>query len=144
MHLSGLALCATEENRVQAAELHCSDCFITARNGCGVLCLQRARVFLIECEVSHCLRSGIGVNGKHAEVELSWCIVRQNNYSGVGVNHQARSIKLRSNRIQENGYHGVWLNAGVTAQWLGGELEDNKLSAKGGPGVLRGFNNEAP
>lgn len=137
--LSNLELYCSEENRVQGGLLRCSDCFITSRNGCGVLCLQRARVFLRDCEVTRCMRSGIGVNGKNTEIDLQGCVVSQNNFSGIGVNHQARSITLKGNRIIDNGYHGIWLNAGVVAQWLGGEISGNRLSDKDGPGSLRGF-----
>lgn len=137
--LQNLDLCATEENRVQAGQLQCSGCLITSRNGCGVLCLQRAKVFLRDCEVSNCMRSGIGVNGKNTEIELHRCAVSKNNFSGIGVNHQARSITLSGNRIVDNCYHGVWLNTGVVAKWLGGEISGNRLSAKDGPGVLQGW-----
>lgn len=134
-----LAMYATEENRVQAGQLRCTDCFITSRNGCGVLCLHRARVFLTGCKVAHCMRSGIGVNGKNTEIELNRCTIAQNNFSGIGINHQARSIILRENRIVDNGYHGIWLNTGVVAQWLGGEISGNKMTSKDGQGKLHGY-----
>lgn len=137
--LQNLDIFATEENRVQAGQLQCSDCLITSRNGCGVLCLQKAKVFLTDCEVCNCMRSGIGVNGKHTEIELHRCSVSKNNFSGIGVNHQARSITLAGNRIVDNCYHGVWLNTGVVAKWLGGEISGNRLSGKDGPGVLQGW-----
>lgn len=137
--LEKIELCASEENTVQAGSLRCTDCLITSRNGCGVLCLQKAKVFLKNCEVSHCMRSGVGVNGKNSEIDLHECAIVQNNFSGIGVNHQARSITLRGNRITGNGYHGIWLNAGVTAQWIGGQLSGNKLSDKDGPGVLHDY-----
>jgi len=139
--LQNLAICATEENRVQSGQLQCSDCIITSRSGCGVLCLQKARVFLTNCEVSNCMRSGIGVNGKNTEIELHRCAVSKNNFSGIGVNHQARSIILSDTRIVDNGYHGLWLNKGVMVRWLGGEISGNRLSAKDGPGILQGWDN---
>jgi len=137
--VQNLAICATEENQVRAGQLQCSNCQITSRNGCGILCLQKAKVFLTDCEVVNCMRSGIGVNGKNTEIELHRCAVLKNNYSGIGVNHQARSITLSDNRIVDNGYNGVWLNSGVVAKWLGGEISGNKLSAKDGPGILQGW-----
>lgn len=140
--LQDVALCAAEENQVKNGRLACRNCFITSRNGCGILCLQKARVFLTGCEIAHCMRSGIGVNGKHTEVELSGCVLKQNNFSGIGVNHQARSISLRQNLITDNGYHGIWLNVGVTVQWMGGEMTGNRLSDKGGPGLLHGYPDE--
>lgn len=141
--IQDLAIYATEENQVRAGQLHCSNCQITSRNGCGILCLQKAEVSLTDCEVVHCMRSGIGVNGKNTQIELHRCIISKNNFSGVGVNHQARSITLSDNRIIDNGYHGVWLNSGVVAKWLGGEISGNKLSAKDGPGILQGWDNSA-
>lgn len=137
--LQDVALCTAEEIQVKAGQLTCRNCFITSRSGCGVLCLQKAKVFLAGCEIAHCMRSGIGVNGKHTEIELSGCVLKQNNFSGIGVNHQARSIALRQNVIADNGYHGVWLNVGVTVQWMGGEMKGNRLSDKGGPGLLNGY-----
>lgn len=134
-----LAVYATEDNRVQAGQLRCTDCFITSRSGCGILCLQKARVFLTDCKVAHCMRSGVGVNGKNTEIELTGCTISQNNFSGIGVNHQARSIILRDNRIVDNCYHGVWLNTGVVVHWLDGEIAGNKLTCKDGPGELRGY-----
>jgi len=139
LYLRNLDICALEDNRVQAGLLQCSECLITSRGGCGVLCLQRARVFLRDCEVTRCMRSGIGVNGKNTEIDLQGCLVSHNNFSGIGVNHQARSITLRGNRILANGYHGVWLNVGVVVQWLGGEISGNRLSDKDGLGTLQGF-----
>eukprot|EP00747_Dinoflagellata_sp_TGD_P210257 gnl/TRDRNA2_/TRDRNA2_83550_c0_seq4.p1 gnl/TRDRNA2_/TRDRNA2_83550_c0~~gnl/TRDRNA2_/TRDRNA2_83550_c0_seq4.p1 ORF type:complete len:381 (-),score=60.37 gnl/TRDRNA2_/TRDRNA2_83550_c0_seq4:132-1274(-) len=135
----GVAICATEENRVQGGRLECADCLITARNGCGVLCLQKAHVQLTGCEICGCSRSGVGVNGKHTQIEITDCVLKQNNYSGLGVNHQARLINLKSTRIVDNKYHGVWLNAGVVAQWQGGELHGNLQGNKAGPGLLQGF-----
>lgn len=140
--LQDVALYAAEENQVKTGQLACKNCFITSRNGCGILCLQKAKVFLTGCEIAHCMRSGIGVNGKHTEIELSGCVLKQNNFSGIGVNHQARSISLRQNLIADNGYHGVWLNVGVTVQWMGGEMTGNRLSDKGGPGLLHGYPDE--
>lgn len=139
LHLTNLHLCATQENTVQMGQLRCVGCYITSRGGCGVLCLQRAKVHLENCEVVRCLRSGMGVNGKGTEIEIRGCDITQNNFSGVGVNHQARSLTLSENRIRDNGYHGVWLNTGVVARWLGGELSGNKLTDKDGDGLLIGF-----
>jgi hypothetical protein len=139
LSIRNLAICATEENRVRAGQLKCTDCSISARNGCGVLCLQKAKVFLTGCEVKNCLRSGIGVNGKHTEIELKGCTISQNNFSGIGVNHQAKSISLAENRISENGYHGIWLNVGVAVKWLSGTMCSNRLVDKGGPGILQGW-----
>eukprot|EP00927_Polykrikos_kofoidii_P001806 TRINITY_DN10702_c1_g1_i1.p1 TRINITY_DN10702_c1_g1~~TRINITY_DN10702_c1_g1_i1.p1 ORF type:complete len:411 (+),score=49.41 TRINITY_DN10702_c1_g1_i1:131-1234(+) len=139
LRVSNLVICATEENRVNRGHLHCSKCFITSRRGCGICCLQRAKVSLVDCNVSHSLRSGVGVNGKNAEIELRNCNVCQNNFSGLGVNHHARSIVLNGTRFNNNGYHGVWLNTGVSARWLGGEMSGNKRKAKDGPGTLHGY-----
>lgn len=139
LHVQNLLICAVEENRVQSGQLQGSNCLITSRGGCGILCLQRARVFLTDCEVSNCMRSGIGVNGKNTEIELHRCAVSQNNFSGIGVNHQARSITLSQTRVVDNGYHGVWLNTGVVVKWLGGEITGNRLSPKDGPGLLQGW-----
>jgi len=135
LRLDNMELCASEENRVRAGELRCTDCFITSRNGCGVLCLQGANVFLTGCEVAHCMRSGVGVNGKNAELHLSKCVIERNNFSGLGINHQARRIQLTGNRITGNGYHGIWLNVGVVANWVSGDLSGNRLSDKDGPGT---------
>jgi len=140
--LINLHLCATEENRVQAGRLQCNDCYITSRKGCGILCLQKAKLSLTDCEVANCVRSGIGVNGKHTDIELTRCSLTLNNFSGLGVNHQARCMVLRDCRITENGYHGVWLNAGVVARWQGGLLSGNKLADKAGPGTLIGFSED--
>lgn len=139
LHLKNLELVASEENRVQDGLLTCTNCIITSRHGCGILCLQKARVRLSNCEISGCLRSGVGVNGKNTEIDIQGCTVCRNNFSGIGVNHQARSVVLRENKICDNGYHGIWLNVGVVANWHGGEMTGNRLSSKDGGGVLRGF-----
>lgn len=137
--LVGIELCATEENSVKAGELRCTGCKITSRNGCGILVLHAAKLFLSSCEVVGCMRSGIGVNGKNAEIDLESCLISQNNFSGIGVNHQARSITLRGNQIIGNSYHGIWLNNGVVANWLGGDLSGNRMKDKDGPGTLLGY-----
>eukprot|EP00928_Gymnodinium_smaydae_P015814 TRINITY_DN15875_c0_g1_i2.p1 TRINITY_DN15875_c0_g1~~TRINITY_DN15875_c0_g1_i2.p1 ORF type:complete len:267 (+),score=39.23 TRINITY_DN15875_c0_g1_i2:80-802(+) len=139
LRVSNLNLCATEENRVQEGSLHCEDCHITSKNGCGILCLQRAKVHLKNCEIARCLRSGVGVNGKHTDLDLHGCTVTQNNFSGIGVNHQARSIVLRQTSITNNQYHGVWLNAGVKARWVDGIMRGNRQGEKAGTGTLLGF-----
>lgn len=141
LSLEKVHLVALEENRVQGGRLHCTDCYICSRRGCGILCLQKAKVSLTDCQVSNCMRSGIGVNGKNTEIDLTRCSLTQNNFSGLGVNHQARSITLQDCRISGNSYHGVWLNAGVVARWLGdgGCLDGNRLEAKAGAGILIGY-----
>jgi len=146
LHVTGGALCvsnlqivASQENRVEAGLLQCCSCALTSQHGCGVLCLQRARVFLRDCEVSKCMRSGIGVNGKNTEIHLQDCVVSKNNFSGLGVNQRPRSMTLQDNRIVGNRYHGVWVNIGVEVTWLGGEISGNRLADKGGQGLLIGF-----
>lgn len=139
LQLCHLQICALEENCVQGGRLQCEDCSITSRRGCGVLCLQKAKVSLTDCEVVHCMRSGIGVNGKQTEIEMTRCSVKQNNFSGMGVNHQARCILLRDCELTQNSYHGIWLNAGVVARWQGGSLSGNKLLDKDGAGKLIGY-----
>lgn len=138
LRLSGLLVVASGENRVQEGQLCCTDCYISSKHGCGILCLQQAKVYLTDSEIAHCMRSGVGVNGKNTQIELRRCTISQNQYSGIGVNHQARSIVLCDNLITENGYHGIWLNTDVVAHMIGGEISGNKLSdIDHGPGVLR-------
>jgi len=129
----------SSEIQVEAGSLDCTNCKITSTVGCGVLCLQRARVLLSDCEISRCMRSGIGVNGRNVELHVTRCVVSHNNYSGIGVNHQAKAIALKENSIINNGYHGVWLNDGVVARWFGGEIVGNRLTDKEGRGTLLGY-----
>lgn len=139
LDMSGIVLRATRDNKVEQGSLHCDDCVITSSNGCGIECFRKAELRLRDCEITRCSRSGVGVNGKHAQIEMSRCRILLNSYSGLGVNHQACTIMLRDNCISSNGYHGIWLNAGVVAQWHGGEVSGNKLADVAGPGQLRGF-----
>eukprot|EP00929_Paragymnodinium_shiwhaense_P040527 TRINITY_DN21150_c0_g1_i1.p1 TRINITY_DN21150_c0_g1~~TRINITY_DN21150_c0_g1_i1.p1 ORF type:complete len:463 (-),score=71.06 TRINITY_DN21150_c0_g1_i1:392-1747(-) len=139
LSLQNIAVCATEENRVQAGRLSCDGCFVTSRGGCGVLCLQQAKASLVRSCVTRCLRSGIGVNGKGTEISLRGCVVSENGFSGLGVNHAARTIALHDNKFLDNRWAGIWLNRNVVAHWHGGEMAGNKAGSKDGLGTLVGF-----